>query len=117
MERQQGTSESVRDYTKALLQRMQESNITDERFMMATYLKGLKASIRAKVLLMNPQTMQEAQHAAETAEQTLAFEEVDDKVKSAISAIATLINVIYDMLNCYTPCNSIQPSLFEPKNG
>ena len=87
LERSQGPVESVHDYSKALLKRIQDSNITDQRFMLAAYLKGLKAAIRAKVILMNPQNMQEAQHAAETVETSLKIENVDENVKNALTVI------------------------------
>ena len=79
---------SVRDYTSALLKRMQDSGIIDDRFMLATFLKGLKPSIRAKVLLMNPQNVHEAQQSAETVEQSLQIDDLDDKVKLALLAVS-----------------------------
>ena len=66
----------------------EDSNIIDDRFMLVTFLKGLKPSIRAKVLLMNPQNVHEAQQCAETVEQSLQIDDLDDKVKLALSTIS-----------------------------
>ena len=67
---------------------MQDCGIVDDRFMLATILKGLKPSIRAKMLLMNLQNVHEAQQCTETVEQSLQIDDLDDKVKTALSAIS-----------------------------
>ena len=70
-----------------MLQRLHNNGITDERFMLACYLKGLLPSIRAKVLLMSVQTLAQAEQAAKTVEQSLAIDNPDVKLNQAISEL------------------------------
>ena len=79
LERSQKPNESVREYSKAILQRMHNNNITDERYMLNCYMKGLRSDIRAKVLLMSPQSLAQAEQCAETVEQSLAIDNPETK--------------------------------------
>ena len=87
LKRQQGGNESVQDYSKDILQKLYTNNITDERHMLATYLEGLRSEIRAKVLLMSPQTVSQAESCALTVQEALKY---DDSNKTVVSAINQL---------------------------
>ena len=87
LERPQKQNESVHDYSRDILQRMHNNNITDERYMLACYLKNLKSQIRSKVLLMSPQTLAQAEQCAETVEQSLAIDNSEEKLEVAINEL------------------------------
>ena len=88
LERKQKPKEKVKDYTKDILQRMQDNDIQDEKFMLATYLKGLRSKIRTQVILMKPTSLLEAEQSAELVEQTA--EEEDDTEDKTIANVKTV---------------------------
>ena len=99
LERTQGDSESVRDYTKDILQRMHDNGIADERYMLATYLKGLKPAIRSQVLMTRPMTFHDAQESAETAEQALAVNNISEEMQRALQTISVQLDKQTDATN------------------
>ena len=107
LERPQRASELVCDYSRDILQRMQNSSITDERYMLATYLKNLRSNIRAKVLLMSPQTLAQAQQCAETVEATLALDDTEARLQATVSELQRQNDITQSTLNSLNQSKSV----------
>ena len=91
LDRPQLETESVRTFSREILQRLQNAGVTDEGFMLATYLKNLRPAIKAKVLLMRPETLRDAEQFAETVEQSLPIEQAG--VQQTLSAITAQLDM------------------------
>ena len=87
LERKQGKTETIESYAKEILQRLQNMNITDERYMLATYLKGLRSEILSKVLLMSPAKITDAVDCSLIVQQSLLLNDTEGQVRDTVKAL------------------------------
>ena len=87
LDRKQGPKETIEDYAKDILQRLQNMNISDDCFMLATYLKGLRPEIRSKVLIMSPRSISEAVDCSMTVQQSINLDDTEGQVRDTVKAL------------------------------
>ncbi len=71
LQRKQGLTESVREYSLEIIKRMLECDITDADRQLDIYMQNLREDVAKKVLLMSPTSLRHAQLCAETVEHTM----------------------------------------------
>ena len=71
-------------------------NISDDRFMLATYLKGLRPEIRSKVLIMSPRTISDAVDCSLTVQQSIILDYTEGQVRDTVKALTKQVAEISD---------------------
>ena len=59
LDRVQGQYESVRDYSKDLIQRLRNAKITNDQHIMSCFFRGLLPNIKNQVIVMQPKSLSE----------------------------------------------------------
>jgi len=73
LQRKQGLTESVRDFSLEIVKRMQECQVTEPDRQLDIYMQNLREDVAKKVLLMCPSNLRHAQTCAEMVEHTMAM--------------------------------------------